>query len=39
MVALTVEMALERVGLGPVFLAPNNRFMLPIWLKIWRLSK
>lgn len=26
--ALTVEMALERVGLGPVFLAPNRRFML-----------
>lgn len=24
---LTVEMALERVGFGPVFLAPNSRFM------------
>lgn len=28
--ALTVEMALERVGLGPVVLAPNKRFMMPI---------
>ena len=25
---LTVEMALERVGLGPVVLAPNRRFMV-----------
>jgi len=25
---LTLEMALERVGFGPVFLAPKRRFML-----------
>lgn len=30
---LTVEMALERVGLGAVFLAPNKRFMLLVWGK------
>ena len=27
---LTVEMALESVGLGPVVLAPNRRFMLSV---------
>jgi hypothetical protein len=27
-VVLTLEMALERVGFGPVFLAPKRRFML-----------
>ena len=26
----TVEMALERVGLGPVVLAPKRRFMLSV---------
>ena len=34
---LTVEMALESVGLGPVGLAPNRRFMLFVCEKIWRL--
>ena len=34
---LTVEMALERVGLGPVVLAPKRRFMLFVCLNIWRL--
>ena len=28
-----MEMALERVGLGAVFLAPNRRFMLLVWRK------
>lgn len=37
--ALTVEMALERVGLGPVVLAPNRRFMLLVCLKTWCFSK
>lgn len=30
-------MALERVGLGPVFLAPNKRFMMDIWATDLRL--
>ncbi len=30
-----MEMALERVGFGALFLAPNRRFILLVWLRTW----